>query len=99
MKWRTNMINNISQLQKRLKENKDSLIFETILNVNVPQAEGTKRKAGIVQTNAFTLLTKHYGRIIDSWIRYEYGWQVKNNLLLFFDTNGKLMVKIKIIEL
>ena len=51
------MIKNKNQLKIRLKENKESLIFETIMNIHKPSSVGTKRKANIVQTNAFTLLT------------------------------------------
>lgn len=93
------MINSKAMLLKRLKENKDNLIFETILHQVMPKLEGIKRKVGKVQTNAFSLLTDKEGEIIDSWV-YPYceHIQVKNNVLTYLSNDGVPSVEIKIIE-
>ena len=93
------MIKNKNQLKIRLKENKDSLIFETIKNDVKPSLIGTKRKANIIQTNAFTLLTKKdNGEIVDSWIYYNSNIQVKDNIMSYLDNQGKPFIQIKILE-
>lgn len=93
------MIKNRNQLKNRLKENKESLIFETILNIHKPQMVGTQRKVGKVQTNAFTLLTtKDNGEIVDSWIYYNDSVQIKDNIMSYLDTQGKPFIQIKILE-
>lgn len=93
------MINSKNMLKKKLRENKDNLIFETIYNEHKPQLEGIKRKANIIQSNAFTLLTKkENGEIVDSWIYFDSATvQVKNNILMYL-YNDKPFIKIKIIE-
>ena len=94
------MIANKNQLKKRLKENKDSLIFETIKNTVTPTLVGVQRKANIVQTNAFTLLTtKDNGKVVDSWIYYNSCIEVKNNMINFMDSQGNITIQIKIIEI
>lgn len=93
------MIKSKNQLKIRLKENKESLIFETIMNIHKPSSVGTKRRANIVQTNAFTLLTtKDTGEIVDSWIYYNDNVQVKDNIMSYLDENGKPFIQIKILE-
>ena len=52
------MINSKNMLKRKLKENKNNLTFETIYNEHKPELVGIKRKVNIVQSNAFTLLTK-----------------------------------------
>ena len=52
------MINSKNMLKRKLKENKNKLIFETIYNQCKPQLVGVRRKANIIQSNAFTLLTE-----------------------------------------
>ena len=94
------MIKNKNQLKIRLKEDKESLLFETIRNDVKPQLVGTKRKANKIQTNAFTLLTtKENGEIIDSWIYYDQNIEIKNNIITYFDINGQPFIQIRIIEL
>ena len=93
------MIKNKNQLKIRLKENKDSLLFETIRNDVKPERIGTKRKANKIQTNAFTLLTtKENGEVIDSWVYYNGNIQVKDNIISYFDNKGNPFIQIKIIE-
>ncbi len=93
------MIKNKNQLKIRLKENKDSLLFETIRNDVKPERIGTQRKANKVQTNAFTLLTtKENGEVIDSWVYYNGNIQVKDNIISYFDNKGNPFIQIKIIE-
>ena len=93
------MIKNKNQLKIRLKENKESLIFETIMNKHKPELVGTQRKANKVQTNAFTLLTKKEdGEIVDSWIYYDMSVQVKDNIMSYLDTEGKPFIQIRILE-
>lgn len=93
------MIKNKNQLKIRLKENKDSLLFETIRNDVKPERIGTKRKANKVQTNAFTLLTtKENGEVVDSWIYYNSNIQIKDNIMSYFDNKGNPFIQIKIIE-
>lgn len=93
------MIKNKNQLKIALKERKDNLIFETIMNRQKPQLVGTKRKANKVQTNAFTLLTtKENGEVVDSWIYYNDNVQVKDNIMSYLDENGKPFIQIKILE-
>lgn len=93
------MINSKNMLKKRLKENKDSLIFETIYNESKPELVGIKRKVNIVQSNAFTLLTNKDGKIIDSWVYFDSKTvQVKNNILMYL-YNNRAFIKIKIIEI
>lgn len=94
------MIENKNQLKKALKERKENLIFKTIMNLHKPQLVGTIRKANIVQTNAFTLLTtKENGEIVDSWIYYNNNIEIKNNIISFLDTNKTPFIQINIIEL
>lgn len=93
------MIKNKNQLKIRLKENKESLLFETIMNRQRPDLVGTKRKANIVQTNAFTLLTKKNGEIIDSWVYYNDNVKVENNIISYLDVDGTVFIQIRIIEL
>ena len=93
------MIKNKNQLKIRLKENKDSLLFETIRNDVKPERIGTQRKANKVQTNAFTLLTtKENGEVIDSWVYYNGNIQIKDNIMSYFDNKGNPFIQIKIIE-
>ena len=93
------MIKNRNQLKIRLKENKESLIFETIMNKHKPQLVGTQRKANKVQTNAFTLLTtKENGEIVDSWIYYNNNIQIKDNIISYLDVQGNAFIQIQIIE-
>ncbi len=93
------MIKNKNQLKIRLKEKKDSLIFETIRNDVKPERIGTQRKANKVQTNAFTLLTaKENGEVVDSWIYYNSNIQIKDNIMSYFDNKGNPFIQIKIIE-
>lgn len=93
------MIKNKNQLKIRLKENKESLIFETIMNKHKPELVGTKRKANIVQTNAFTLLTtKNDGEVVDSWIYYSDTVQVKDNIMSYLDIQGNPFIQIRILE-
>lgn len=92
------MIKNKNQLKIALKERKDNLIFETIMNRQKPQLVGTKRKANKVQTNAFTLLTtKENGEVVDSWTYYNYV-EVKNNIISYLDNDGNPFIQIKILE-
>ena len=93
------MIKKKNMLKRKLKENKEGLIFETIYNEHKPELVGTKRKVNKVQTNAFTLLTqKENGEIADSWTYFDSKLvQVKNNILMYI-FNGKAFIKIKIIE-
>lgn len=93
------MIKNRNQLKIRLKENKESLIFETIMNKHKPQLVGTQRKANKVQTNAFTLLTtKENGEIVDSWTYYNDNVQIKDNIISYLDNMGNPFIQIKILE-
>lgn len=93
------MIKNRNQLKIRLKENKESLVFETIRNDVKPERVGTKRKVGKVQTNAFTLLTKNDdGEIIDSWTYYNSNIKIENNIISYLDQNGNAFIQIKILE-
>ncbi len=93
------MIKNRNQLKIRLKENKESLIFETIMNKHKPQLVGTQRKANKVQTNAFTLLTtKENGEVVDSWIYYNDSVQIKDNIMSYLDNMGNPFIQIKILE-
>ncbi len=92
------MINSKNMLKRKLKEDKNKLTFETVYNQCKPQAIGIKRKANIIQSNAFTLLTEKDGKIIDSWVYFDSKTvQVKNNMLLYLQ-NEKPFIKIKIIE-
>lgn len=94
------MIKNKNQLKIALKERKDNLLFETIMNLHKPELVGTKRKANKVQTNAFTLLTKkENGEIIDSWVYYSDTVQVKDNIMSYLDNQGKPFIQIKILEI
>ncbi len=93
------MIKNKNQLKKKLKENKENLIFETIMNIHKPQLVGTKRKANKVQTNAFTLLTtKENGEVVDSWVYYTNTVKVADNIISYVDNMGKPFIQIKILE-
>lgn len=93
------MIKNRNQLKIRLKENKESLIFETIMNKHKPQLVGTQRKANKVQTNAFTLLTtKENGKVVDSWIYYNDSVQIKDNIMSYLDNMGNPFIQIRILE-
>lgn len=93
------MIRNKNQLKIKLREDKESLIFETIMNKHKPNLVGTRRKANIVQTNAFILLTtKENGEVVDSWIYYNGNVQVKDNIMSYLDTNGIPFIQIKILE-
>lgn len=93
------MIKNKNQLKIRLKENKESLLFETIMNKHKPQLIGLQRKANKVQTNAFTLLTtKENGEIVDSWIYYNNNIQIKDNIISYLDVQGNPFIQIQIIE-
>lgn len=93
------MIKNRNQLKIRLKENKESLIFETIMNKHKPQLVGTQRKANKVQTNAFTLLTtKENGEVVDSWIYYNDSVQIKDNIMSYLDNMGNPFIQIRILE-
>lgn len=94
------MIKNRNQLKIRLKEDKESLIFETIRNDVKPERIGTKRKANKVQTNAFTLLTtKENGEVVDSWVYYSDNVQVKDNIISYLDIKGNPFIQIKILEI
>lgn len=94
------MIKNKNQLKKKLKENKENLIFETIMNIHKPQLVGTKRKANKVQTNAFTLLTtKENGEVVDSWVYYTDTVKVADNIISYLDNEGKPFIQIKILEI
>lgn len=93
------MINSKNELKRRLKENKDNLVFETIMNKDFPQMVGTKRKANKVQTNGFSLLTEQEEKTVDSWTWYNKNIQIKNNIINYLDTNGNAMIQIKIIEI
>ena len=93
------MIKNRNQLKIRLKEDKESLLFETIMNRQRPELVGIKRKVGKVQTNAFTLLTEKEGKIIDSWVYYNDNVKVENNMISYLDVDGTIFIKIRIIEL
>ena len=93
------MIKNRNQLKIRLKENKESLIFETIMNKHKPQLVGTQRKANKVQTNAFTLLTtKENGEVVDSWTYYNDNVQIKDNIISYLDNMGNPFIQIRILE-
>ncbi len=93
------MIKNKNQLKIRLKENKESLVFETILNRYKPELVGTKRTANKVQTNAFTLLTtKENGKVVDSWIYYNDNIKIKDNVMSYLDNDGNPFIQIKILE-
>lgn len=93
------MIKNKNQLKKKLKENKENLIFETIMNIHKPQLVGTKRKANKVQTNTFTLLTtKENGEVVDSWVYYTNTVKVADNIISYVDNMGKPFIQIKILE-
>lgn len=93
------MIKNKNQLKIRLKENKESLVFETIRNDVKPERVGTKRKIGKVQTNAFTLLTtKENGEVVDSWTYYNDNVQIKDNIISYLDNEGNPFIQIKILE-
>lgn len=94
------MIKNKNQLKIRLKENKESLIFETIRNDVKPERIGTQRKANKVQTNAFTLLTtKENGEVVDSWIYYNDSVQIKDNIMSYLDNMGNPFIQIRILEI
>lgn len=94
------MIKNRNQLKIRLKENKESLLFETIRNDVKPERIGTQRKVGKVQTNAFTLLTKNEkGEFVDSWTWYNDNIKIENNVISYLDNKGNTFVQIKIIEI
>lgn len=94
------MIKNKNQLKIRLKEDKESLVFETIRNDVKPERIGTKRKANKVQTNAFTLLnTKENGEVVDSWVYYSNNVQVKDNIISYLDIKGNPFIQIKILEI
>jgi len=93
------MIKNKNQLKIRLKEDKESLVFETIMNKHKPQLVGTKRKANKVQTNAFTLLTiKENGDVVDSWVYYNDNVKIKDNIMSYLDNEGNPFIQIKILE-
>ena len=93
------MIKNKNQLKIRLKENKESLLFETIRNDVKPERIGTQRKVGKVQTNAFSLLTtKDNGEIINSWTWYNDNVKIENNIISYLDQNGNPFIQIKILE-
>ena len=93
------MIKNKNQLKIRLKENKESLIFETIRNDVKPERIGIQRKVGKVQTNAFSLLTtKDNGEIINSWTWYNDNVKIENNIISYLDQNGNPFIQIKILE-
>ena len=93
------MIKNKNQLKIRLKENKESLLFETIRNDVKPERIGTQRKVGKVQTNAFTLLTeKENGEIVDSWTYYNDNIKIENNIISYLDNMGNPFIQIKILE-
>lgn len=94
------MIKNKNQLKIRLKENKESLLFETIRNDVKPERIGTQRKVGKVQTNAFTLLTENQkGKFFDSWTWYNDNIKIENNVISYLDNKGNPFVQIKIIEI
>lgn len=94
------MIKNRNQLKIRLKENKESLLFETIRNDVKPERIGTQRKVGKVQTNAFTLLTENEkGEFFDSWTWYNDNIKIENNVISYLDNKGNPFVQIKIIEI
>ncbi len=94
------MIKNKNQLKIRLKENKESLLFETIRNDVKPERIGTQRKVGKVQTNAFTLLTENEkGEFFDSWTWYNDNIKIENNVISYLDNKGNPFVQIKIIEI
>lgn len=93
------MIKNKNQLKIRLKENKASLIFETIRNDVKPERVGTQRKVGKVQTNAFSLLTtKENGEIVDSWTYYNDNIKIENNMISYLDNKGNAFIQLKILE-
>ena len=94
------MVKNRNQLKIRLKENKESLLFETIRNDVKPERIGTQRKVGKVQTNAFTLLTENEkGEFFDSWTWYNDNIKIENNVISYLDNKGNPFVQIKIIEI
>ena len=94
------MIKNKNQLKIRLKENKESLLFETIRNDVKPERIGSQRKVGKVQTNAFTLLTENEkGEFFDSWTWYNDNIKIENNVISYLDNKGNPFVQIKIIEI
>lgn len=94
------MIKNKNQLKIKLKENKESLLFETIRNDVKPERIGTQRKVGKVQTNAFTLLTENQkGEFFDSWTWYNDNIKIENNVISYLDNKGNPFVQIKIIEI
>lgn len=93
------MIKNKNQLKIRLKENKDSLLFETIRNDAKPERIGTQRTANKIQTNAFTLLTKKdNGEIVDSWVYYSDGIIIQDNIISYLDNEGNPFIQIRILE-
>ena len=94
------MVNSKNMLKRKLRENKENLIFETIYNEHKPELVGTRRKVSKVQSNAFSLLTKkENGEIIDSWTYFNSSTvQVKNNVLMYI-FKDKPFIKIKIIEI
>lgn len=94
------MVNSKNMLKRKLRENKEKLIFETIYNEHKPELVGTRRKVNKVQSNAFSLLTKkENGEIIDSWTYFNSSTvQVKNNVLMYI-FKDKPFIKIKIIEI
>lgn len=92
------MINSKNKLKEILKSNKNGLVFETIMNIHKPQSVGIQRKANIVQSNAFTLLTEKDGQIIDSWIYLDSSIKVKNNIISYLDVNDRPFIQIRILE-
>ena len=92
------MIKNKNQLKKALKEKKETLLFVTLKNSNKPELEGKERKANIVQTNAFTLLTPKGGELVDSWVYYK-DIKVNDNIISYLDEHNDPIIEIKIIEL
>ena len=94
------MVNSKNMLKRKLRENKENLIFETIYNEHKPELVGTRRKVNKVQSNAFSLLTKkENGETIDSWTYFNSSTvQVKNNVLMYI-FKDKPFIKIKIIEI
>ncbi len=93
------MIKNKNQLKNRLKKNKESLVFETIMNKDKPNLVGIKRQANKIQSNAFTLLTtKDDGEVVDSWLWYS-DITVKDNIISYLDFNDKPVIQIKILEI
>jgi hypothetical protein len=89
------MIKNKTELIKRLKENKESLLFETVNN-HLNYQVGKKRQVGTVRSNAFTLLTDKNGDgiLINSWIYFNH-INVLNNLISYKNGPG---IDILIIE-